>query len=849
MRAQLKALARPAWPWIDRVQEVLKRLVKLLFRAWKRVNSLDIPLSPLQWILLLYIVFGFSYTAASPVFEANDELWHFGFLQHLRETGSLPIQEFDGKETVYAQHGSQPPLYYALSALLTAPFDIDDIDEYRRLNPHVRASLPNAYGNKNLIIHDASLSLLRGAGFAVLLLRLFGLALGAGTIVLVYKISEFVAPQRPTVAFVAAALTGLNPMFIFISASVSNDSLAMILNGALLLLLLRCLRDGFRPRNSLFIALLFALTSISKVTSLVLLPALLLVGSLVLYRTRDRRGAMIYFIGIAVFWMLVAAWWYLRNLQLYNEPFGMMTMANIAGPRGMTFSLVNLFSEFQQFRMSYWGLFGALNIQLSAIYYLLLDLMTLTSFAGCIFLILQLLAISDFAYARYELRHLALLLMTVFLLLIGVLYWSTLTYRSDGRILFPLIAAISPALAVGFVEMIWWIVFSLRPPNLEFVRAGDAVPKELLHETMVWQLRILGLAAMLAPFTVIAGQYAAPEPMSAAPENARPVYAEFGDVALIAYERLDRRYSPGDKVRVKLYWQVLEQSQEDNSVFLTFVDDHKQEIGHYVTYPGAGALRTSQWEKDAIYADEYLITIHSAATGRYPFELQVEWEDLAGDKSIIATNAEGDDIHPVLLDIGAVVSARLQDSGSGFIEIPVDMQPNFDESIRLERYLVDSDLNELVLHWKAESAPAEDYTVFVHMLDEEGKIIAQADLPPRLPTKYWRWGETYSTYHQLPAELPLLDYAVSVGWYINDGLAYPKIEYRHQIEGDAEEEAPEEIFLDSFVVPWEMLIESVRLTEEAEATAEAGDTEGAAGEEASGEPAASASTEASDGGN
>ncbi|MDE2858963.1 MAG: DUF2142 domain-containing protein, partial [Chloroflexota bacterium] len=471
MRAQLKALARPAWPWIDQVQEVLKRLVKLLFRAWKRVNSLDIPLSPLQWILLLYIVFGFSYTAASPVFEANDELWHFGFLQHLRETGSLPIQEFDGKETVYAQHGSQPPLYYALSALLTAPLDIDDIDEYRRLNPHVRASLPNAYGNKNLIIHDASLSLLRGAGFAVLLLRLFGLALGAGTIVLVYKISEFVAPQRPTVAFVAAALTGLNPMFIFISASVSNDSLAMILNGALLLLLLRCLRDGFRPRNSLFIALLFALTSISKVTSLVLLPALLLVGSLVLYRTRDRRGAMIYFIGIVVFWMLVAAWWYLRNVQLYNEPFGMMTMANIAGPRGMTFSLVNLFSEFQQFRMSYWGLFGALNIQLSAIYYLLLDLMTLTSFAGCVFLILQLLAISDFAYARYELRHLALLLMTVFLLSIGVLYWSTLTYRSDGRILFPLIAAISPVLAVGFVEMIWWIVFSLRPPNLEFVRA------------------------------------------------------------------------------------------------------------------------------------------------------------------------------------------------------------------------------------------------------------------------------------------------------------------------------------------------------------------------------------------
>lgn len=848
MRAQLQALARPAQPWIERLQGVLNRLIGLLLRVWRWANDLDIPLTPLQWILLFYIIFGFGYTAATPVFEANDELWHFGFVQHLRLTGNLPIQVFDGSETVYAQHGSQPPLYYGLAALLTAPFDIDDVDEYRRLNPHVRASLPDAYGNKNLIFHDGSLSLLRGAGFVVLLLRLMGLALGAGTIALVFKISEFIAPQRPTVAFVAAALTGLNPMFIFISASVSNDSLAMILNGALLLLLLRCVRDGFQPRNSLGIALLFALTSITKVTSLVLLPALVLVGGIALYRRRDRRSALVYYFSILVFWMLLAAWWYLRNVQLYNEPFGMMTMANIAGPRGMTFSLVNLFFEFQQFRMSYWGLFGALNIQLTPMYYLLLDMMTLLSFAGCVFLILQLLAISDFAYARYELTHLALLLLTVILLWIGVIYWSTLTRRPDGRILFPLIAAISPILAVGFVETVWWIVFYLRPTNLEFVRAGDAVPKERLHKTMVGQLCILGLAAMLAPLTVIAGQYAAPDPMTAVPENARPVYAQFGDVALIGYERQDRRYSPGDQVRVKLYWQVLEQSDSDNSVFLSFVDDNKQEIGNYVTYPGAGALRTSKWEKDAIYADEYLISIHSAATGRYPFDLHVEWVDFKADKSIGVTNAEGDDIHPVLLDIGAVVSARLQDTASGFVEIPSDMQPKFDEAITLQSYLVDSDLNELVLHWKAEAAPAEDYTVFVHMLDRDGNILAQADSPPRLPTRYWRWGEAYATYHQLPAELPLLDYRVSVGWYINDGLAYPKIQYRHEIEGDTEDEAPEEVFRDAFDVPWEIYVESLRLTEEASATAEAGETEDDRDVETTGEPTATLSMEASDDG-
>ena len=79
-----------------------------------------------------------------------------------------------------------------------------------------------------------------GAGLAVnLVMRALGIALGAGTIVFVYKIGELIAPQRQTVAFVAGAITGLNPMFIFVTASVNNDALAMLLNGALIWLLLR----------------------------------------------------------------------------------------------------------------------------------------------------------------------------------------------------------------------------------------------------------------------------------------------------------------------------------------------------------------------------------------------------------------------------------------------------------------------------------------------------------------------------------------------------------------------------------------------------------------------------------
>jgi hypothetical protein len=527
---------------------------------------------------------------------------------------------------------------------------------------------------------------------------------------------------------------------------------------------------------------------------------------------------------VALFWLLIAGWWFFRNIQLYGEAFGLLTMANIAGPRDITFSLVDWFGEYQQFRMSYWGLFGALNIQVSSIFYLLADLMTFLGIVGCIFLALQLLAISDFAYARYELAHLLTLAGALALLWLGILYWSTLTSAAEGRMVFPLIAVVSPLMAVGFVEVVWWIVFSLRPPNLEFVRAGDAVPKELLHSTMLWHLRLLAVVAVFVPFTVIAGQYDAPQPVEAIHDRAQPVYAEFGDVALIAYERSDRRYNAGDQVRLKLYWQVLKQSGADNSIYLTLVDDHGQEIGAYKTFPGAGSLRTSRWREGLIYPDEYLIAISRAAYGRYPFDLRVEWKGEERAKPIAARSAEGETIEPVLLDIGAVVTARFQPSATGFSEIPVDMQPLFEEQIRLESFMLDLELNEISLNWKSESTPEEDYTVFAHLLDADGNIVSQDDNTPRLPTRYWRWGESFTTHHRFDAEYNMLSYTVSVGLYLNDGLTYPKLEFTKTVEKDEE---PSDVVFDAFEIPWNIAKEVLELTATAEPVDISGDDESA----------------------
>ncbi len=850
MRAAAQKTMRPAFVWLGRglapvraaARGIVLRALNLLLAGWRWFDSLNIPLSPLQWLLGFYALFGALYLFATPIFEANEELWHFGYVQHLRETNSLPVQDLQARDTIYGQHGSQPPLYYLALAAITAPISLEDAPQYRQLNPHVLAGQPAAFGNKNRVTPDESLSAWQGTGLAVLVARVLGLLLGAGTIYFVYHISQLISPQRPTVAFVAAALTALNPMFIFVSASVNNDSLAMCLNSALILLLLRSLRDGFSTRASLAMAVLFSLACLTKTISLILLPALVGVAWFVRRKTNDRRGLLIMLSMLLLCWLVIAGWWHIRNLQLYGEPFGIITQATLAGSRGMTFDLADLFAEFHQFRMSYWGLFGAANIQLASILYLLFDLATFLSLAGCLFLIMQLLAIRDFAYARYELAHLLTLAGSLGLLWLGVIYLSTLTPVTQGRLLFPLIGILSPLLAVGLVEAIWWLVFWLRPPNLDFVRAGDAVPTELLHRSMLWQLRVLGIVAFLAPLTVIAGQYGAPSSVAAPPQNTRPVYAEFGDVALIAYEHSNRRYAAGDQVHLSLYWQVLAPSTADNSLVLRLVDDNQQTIGSYTTYPGAGSLRTSRWRADEIYPDEYIIPISTAAYGSYPFDLRVEWEDSAG--SILATDGDGRQIEPVLLDIGAVVTARQQAATSEFNEILADDQPVFDEVIRLEGFSLDISRNEISLHWKADSAPEENYTIFAHLLDEAGGILSQADAAPRLPTRYWRWGEAFTTYHQFPPEPAMLAHQVVVGLYLRDMSGYPKAEFvlkqpddlqpsdldsEPVLESEADEALEEELateleqILDAYTINWDAATEVLALTPTAVPTPEPGE--------------------------
>ena len=77
----------------------------------------------------------------------------------------------------------------------------------------------------------------------------------------------------------------------------------------------------------------------------------------------------------------------------------------------------------------------------------------------------------------------------------------------------------------------------------------------------------------------------------------------------------------------------------------------------------------------------------------------------------------------------------------------------------------------VTLFWRASAAMAKNYTVFVHLLNADGAVVAQHDGQPTwqlpVPTGTWQPGETLRDSHPiaLPADLPPGEYRLRVGVY------------------------------------------------------------------------------------
>ncbi len=67
---------------------------------------------------LTFVLLVLMHNAATPVFEAPDEVWHYAYVRWIAEGHGLPA--LDSDESGASQQAAQPLLYYLLAALVVA---------------------------------------------------------------------------------------------------------------------------------------------------------------------------------------------------------------------------------------------------------------------------------------------------------------------------------------------------------------------------------------------------------------------------------------------------------------------------------------------------------------------------------------------------------------------------------------------------------------------------------------------------------------------------------------------------------------------------------------------------------
>ncbi len=700
-------------------------------------------------LILAYLMLGVIYSFATPVFEASDEIWHYPVVRQIRNNHQLPVQT-PGVETDWAQEGSQPPLYYALAAGITFWIDDSDYERVRIRNPFVKAGVPGTPDNVNFIAHPPGQGPWQGGTvLAVYLIRWFSLLMGAGALYFAWRLARTIYPGQESIALLAAAIVAFNPMILFINASVNNDNLLILLATISLWLMaveIKVGASGIRWERTLLLGLLLGLAALTKVSGLMLLPIAALALTIIAWRTGDWRNWLLRGAALVAMVAAIAGWWYLRNWRLYGDIFGTARMALIAGPRPQGFGLIALLREWSSFWYAYWGVFGAFNVLAPQWFFRLVTALTLAALVG---LTLRLLRTFRRGWRTAPPEHLPMIAF-VLLTLLGIIRWSLMTPGSQGRLLFGGAAVIGMYLSAGLLTL---------------------VPQRWRSRTTSGISLLLLASALLIPFISIRPAYRPPDPIASLPADAAPLNARFDDAIHLLGYRLHRPATyAGAPLEITLYWTTDAPLSENIDLSVNAFGFHEENVAKLDTWPGGGLLPTSFWQPGVIYPDHYQIKTFPNAVTPTILSLSIQFsKNLVQDGvgTPVAAFADEEPVGAVILNGGDLRTPEYRLRKPAFPPIAL-----LDQGIQLHAYAIGIADNDMTADfvWSGTQPVVGDYTIFVHLTDDQGTLIAQGDEPPRdgyWPTSHWQPDESVSSQHNLalPEDLPPGDYTLLIGMY------------------------------------------------------------------------------------
>lgn len=232
------------------------------------------------------------------------------------------------------------------------------------------------------------------------------------------------------------------------------------------------------------------------------------------------------------------------------------------------------------------------------------------------------------------------------------------------------------------------------------------------------------------------------------------VTTSLGGVVQMQTYDLPARVAPGQTLQFRIEWRPAGPSKMPMTFFAHVLDYRQQRVVASLDQNGFAA---GEWRGDETVLSSFPLNIPSATpSGAYWLEFGAY---TVGGRRL--QTSQGED----RLLLGPVSIAPANSPGT----VPTAM---LGDSVGLMAPTVTRAGTTLDVHlrWLPRRSLTQDYSVFLHVLDANGKLVAQSDGPPdggQWPTRYWLAGVPVedSRAVTLPANLPAGRYAVAAGLY------------------------------------------------------------------------------------
>lgn len=724
-------------------------------RRWRSLTAMSRPAVVVAVCVLVHLLAGAAYSFSTPLWESYDENGHYAYARYLALHRALP--PVGQKLTPNFDESHQPPLYYALIAPAIGAVDTSD-DVQPRFAPGPR------WG----VVPDRDIDRFpyQGTALGLRLARLLTLALSSAGVVLTFVAAKSLLPGRERVALLATAIYALWPMFLFLSGVVSNDS-AISLFGSLTLAIAAGLwsRQDVAVRRWLYVALALCLAgaALTKDSAIALFVFAFLFIGLQVWHDRRRsvsslKRVLIWFVAplllLSIVAVIVSDGRVLRQFDTaLDMTAGVLTAAAPRQAAGLPPGPDPVTSVFQQspaivlfvFRTTI-GTFGWGTVSMPEAWYLISLLPAGAALAG------------GAVALRARAFRMPLLLLGLFVLCVALAPFVRAFLSQNyslllGRFLMPALSGIAVLAALGL----------------------DALPRPLNRFVAALSIGWLSCMALMTPWVVLLPTYRPPallDPVALPDGIEVPQRITFGDAIQLLGHSFPRKYARVDEViPVTLYWRALRPLTEDYLLVIDVYDVDGRSLqtqGRYT--PGNGTFPTSDWKPGDTFADTYPVWMKPGSDVPTRISLRVAWRK-PGEEAELQPVCEAQPkcdprfgALPIHMDQATARPWQGKPAQFRLGNIAEILESNVPGATRA------GDTITLTLAWRALTDVRDSYTAFVHVISDQGELIAQLDSVPRggrFPTEHWLANDIVPDQFLLPvrADAPPGRYRVKAGLY------------------------------------------------------------------------------------